>query len=34
MGKSYGRKEGEHCGHEPISERVKGGAFFGQRFRW
>ena len=24
MGKSYGRKEGEHGGHEPLSERVKG----------
>jgi hypothetical protein len=28
MGKSYGRKEGEHGGHEPLSERVKGVAFF------
>ncbi len=28
MGKSYGLKEGEHCGHEPLSERVKGFAFF------
>ncbi|MEK9590992.1 MAG: hypothetical protein VW390_06775 [Gammaproteobacteria bacterium] len=24
MGKSYGRKEGEHGGHESLSERVKG----------
>ena len=28
MGKSYGRKEGEHCGHELLSERVKGFVFF------
>ena len=28
MGKSYGRKEGEHGGHEPLSERVKGVVFF------
>ena len=27
MGKSYGRKEGEHGGHEPLSERVKGFFF-------
>jgi hypothetical protein len=28
MGKSYGRKEGEDGGYEPLSERVKGVAFF------
>ena len=27
MGKSYGRKEGEHGGHELLSERVKGFVF-------
>ena len=32
MGKSYGRKEGENCGHEPLSERVKGFVFFDSAF--
>ena len=32
MGKSHGRAEGEHCGHEPLSERAKGFAFFNGAF--
>ena len=32
MGKSYGRKKGGHCGHEPLSERVKGFVFFDSAF--
>ena len=32
MDKSYGRKEGETCGHEPLSERAKGCALFNGAF--